>query len=600
MFIKKLEEVLQQFPQDWDSKKIKIFNKENAGNFISDFYININFSILTGEYIKETASLSKVSEKLWKIIIKGEGAQDALEYRKALEILYHFDSCITQYEELPRVVKNIFDESTPTIRVPNASAMSHLQEGATVELVKSTQYELIAQNILFQINLRIALIDHSLCASVDQINDLVKYISQATFYNDGTSYPFIPYILDKAYFLLKKISQVFGHHGKYFNVFDEFDKNTDDINSYKVKFYDSFLEKSNMFSPSDDITEVAKSKINDIEKKIRNSENLKFIEFKLLLRFVSLGKRSTPSHDNIIAKFVDSKKYLSLKDANFFDQAAYRICYLYMKNNFFSFLIKKNNSYDKIYNLYSNIITEQEGTTSVSYFTDFKYSKYLMGLIESLMKESNSDSGSKIEKLFSELKEVSKRLEFMFFLSQDKKIIPFQAPFDECLHKVKYEGEYIDLFLSSSYCFPLDFASIKKDVDQTINQIELIRLKLDLSTNFKDVQDKISEANNQIQNSNKTQVEILSIFAAIVLFVASNIQLFPKFKTLKQALLFTITEAFSLGLFVMLIWFVTRGNIISELKRNVPWLHISLLFFFAIISAILVVLILFYSPDTML
>ena len=74
---------------------------------------------------------------------------------------------------------------------------------------------------------------------------------------------------------------------------------------------------------------------------------------------------------------------------------------------------------------------------------------------------------------------------------------------------------------------------------------------------------------NRMEKADRRSIEILGIFAAIVLFSAGGIQIF-RFEniTIVDAFKFMLCFSYSLVLFIFLIWLITRENI-----RSVTWIH---------------------------
>lgn len=597
MYLEKVKNSIdEKFPSDWINAQIASSRPIDLFDFIESVHSNINLSILTGEYINDAIILPSLANALLDIMLEGmQNENKGDEIKNITGLMYYFFSLISQYDVFRNSLKHNLEVASYTISVPSNISIFH--EEVESRLARLPYYNLKNYYKMFQLNLDIARIDHRLTTSAEQIQSL---FSHAVFLKKDQNKNFLyrDCMLEKVYTLLQKIFRVLDHSDQHTEVFDGFDSTTDSILAHKVPSFSSFLDKSKYFDPSEVLTEIGRGVIKRSIQKLKSPETMDFLDFRLILRLIKSGKKGNATHLDVITAFGDFETSNQLLFNTFFDNLALKTLELYIKNNYLSFLIKSDSSHDEIQKLYLEILVLQEEKSVVNYFPHLKYSNYLLTLIESLIGDSPKNISLQIDTLLKELKEVSERLDSSFLISQEKRIIPFQAPFNECVQLVKTPYGEINLFLSSSYCLPLNFSTIKRDVESTKFQIEFIQVKVDMLANFKSVEKKLENANTQIKDTNKSQIEILSIFAAIVLFVASNIQLFPKFGSLKQALLFTISEAFSLGLFVMLIWFVTRGNLIANnVKHRFPWTHFWMFVLFAITTAILVVLILTQTPD---
>jgi hypothetical protein len=111
---------------------------------------------------------------------------------------------------------------------------------------------------------------------------------------------------------------------------------------------------------------------------------------------------------------------------------------------------------------------------------------------------------------------------------------------------------------------------------------ELLKIKalFELHVSLKKDVSEIYTIKEKLAESDKRHIEILSIFAAIVMFVSNEVQMFSNLKNVKDAVIFTLFFAFSLGLFVMLIWFVTRPTTVN--LKKLPLTHRLLIILFVL------------------
>ena len=166
---------------------------------------------------------------------------------------------------------------------------------------------------------------------------------------------------------------------------------------------------------------------------------------------------------------------------------------------------------------------------------------------------------------------------------KDKNFLSFQLPANEC--KIKY-AEY-NIFLSSSFVLPINYEKILRELTELSRKLEKYKTLFEVHENLKSEKTIIKELRENIEKNDRRSIEILGIFAAIVLFTSSSVQIFSiKGVDFKQALKFMLCYSYSLTLFIFLIWLITRENI-----KSVTTIH--KIFFFAL--AITAVISLLYT-----
>lgn len=597
MYLEKIAKLIGEFlPENWLELGVEKYSVANTDEFVSRFYRLLNLSLLSGEHFSSDEWF-KGNVGLFLDIIKeydvatAEGQNFPNHYNDLKQLLVHLSFAIFKYSQFSNSIKFKLSEKNPSIDIANIFAG---MDKDFKEESNQLPYNLFKDNYdLFDINLKIALVDHNLDASIETFNQLAYYI---TLLNQMSvdDFTYLEIIIDKASILLQKVFWVIKIDYPNIKLFDGLGIEPNFIDR-EIKYFSEFKDRSIVIADEEfnkSSRELLKNSINKFNDKVE----LDFFDYLLLFRYAHQVKKPKISYLEIMERYESEMDKVLSKDGGRFDKKAYQTTYLYFRNNHLSYLIKNLGTMIDVSAEYEDIVTFQEDTSSVNYFPYLKFSEYLVSRFEMIINEY--DSHTEIKNILNKLTDTTNKLSAYSSLSNSKKMIPLQATLDECSVNVNFEEESISLFLFSSYFFPLNFSTVKNEVDRVIGKLELLRLKSSLMIDFHNVEIKFAEANTQLKDHSKTQIEILSIFAAIVLFVASNIQLFPKFSSLKQALLFTVTEAYCLGLFVTLIWFVTRGNLISSsIKRRFPWTHFWLLLFFAVTTAILISLILTQFPD---
>lgn len=167
-------------------------------------------------------------------------------------------------------------------------------------------------------------------------------------------------------------------------------------------------------------------------------------------------------------------------------------------------------------------------------------------------------------------------------------IKPFVLPINECFTMIKLNGnKKLSLFLLNPTIKNYTPREIQKKIDKAIfkaieltaklnNQIELIktrkelqliidRQKDDLLKLADNAEKKIDMQNAEIKKSEKRSIEIITLFSAIVMFVAGDIQLLKGVEDMRMAISLILAFGFSLSIFVGLIMLLI-GNMETRIQ----------------------------------
>ena len=280
-------------------------------------------------------------------------------------------------------------------------------------------------------------------------------------------------------------------------------------------------------------------------------------------------KETTNSIDN---KDSFLKRFESKFDTtNIFDKWAKNLSYNYIYNNILSSELSdsKKNIVD-IHKLYRDVLNTQVERSVKNYFPFLKFSQWINKQINIKLKTlSLSDL-----KLYLSLLEKSNNHLFDYYeWSKSHLRRSFQPSLKECVLEV----EDVKIFTATAYIIPIDYSNVEKQIQKVKEDSAISRGYLNtFKLNDRIIEDSIRSADNKIEELRvenrellKKNVEVLSIFAAIVLFVVGNIQLFKELSTLKSALMFVLTFGYVISIFVLLIRLTTRNY--PNINEKTPW-----------------------------
>lgn len=133
-------------------------------------------------------------------------------------------------------------------------------------------------------------------------------------------------------------------------------------------------------------------------------------------------------------------------------------------------------------------------------------------------------------------------------------------------------GQSVSIFLASSFVLPIDYQLVHKKIIALKVDLDVIRARIEIHKQIAEQVENIKKITEYTQTNDRRSIEILRIFAAIVLFTSGSIQIFSiEGTTWRNALLWMIMFAYSLTFFVISIWLVTRSKEDLEHVSNTYW-----------------------------
>lgn len=261
----------------------------------------------------------------------------------------------------------------------------------------------------------------------------------------------------------------------------------------------------------------------------------------------------------LIAQFDDL-----INENNYFDEWAHKISRNYIYNKYLESKINNENiTFTELDKIFEEITLEQTKNEVEDFYPFFKiaYRSY------NIAKNNKTISTSELTILISFLRKVIMKIETNIVWSKSHLHWAYQPSYEECCKNI----EDTNVFTPYAYNTPIDYNKFDYEISLIKNKTDILEERLEM-LNIKDL--IVKSTNEEIRKETKSvlnkNVEILSVFAAIVLFTSGNIQLYKEVNNINQALLFMLTFAYIICVFVLLIRIITKENDkISKLEKKI-------------------------------
>lgn len=602
-YLKEVIEILQtEFPDDWINPR-PFKNQEDFSIWISGkFFVynkiceKIDYSIISGEYIIKKKNILSEEFLEIKTVLKNivvftlnpiPGCTIDLSAKYFLQIETYFVkpliSLINRYAFfLESVERSINAQNSNSILFEKNDDDAFSDKENELTLGIADRFKLVNYNLeLAKIDIYLKVDEYLLSRCLQISEEVEEFITKVDYSK---------IIIQKANYLAYKILYRFEQDEKTYlysldfsvqetnkdqleiGIFNEFKDLTD-------HHYDDQKSKSTVFS---------KKRIETFYSKISDGESLDLLDYHAAIKQYKDNRANIERLNNLVGECEQfCSKLLKKNGISIFDKKAIEITKQYIRNNLASLQIEKkvigaSNFKDFI----SEVSQNNESTRIYNYFPFYKIAILLKQNIENNFNSENPDIQI-IENLLFDFENVVRELMRAYNWCEKNSFIAFQLPFNECVINVKESN--LSVFLSSSFVLPINYQKLLNEVKIIESQI----LKFDTMFN---IQKSISKQKNQIdqvrqetQKSERRSIEILSVFAAIVLFVSGNIQAFTKIETIDRAMQFMLVFAYVMGLFVFLIWFISRPEGVKRISLISVHGLLFLIFSLATITAILIV-----------
>jgi hypothetical protein len=394
-------------------------------------------------------------------------------------------------------------------------------------------------------------------------------------------------LVEKCNLLINKIEK--ANNRKYKFLFDGYEylehKNIENLDQYIVDFNDKGqLDALNLV----------------IQRK--GSAMWSFKDYYVRMKVLKERTQSTIDAQNIYESF-DKLEDISSS----FDRWAHSISKVFLYNNYISLVLSDESiNLDRIKATYIEVCASHENVGIRNYFPFLKISQTIIMLINQKVSTITLDEINKHTEL---LEQSNKSLRASYEWSKAHLNWAFQPSFDEC----RCEINGVVIFTASGYSTPVDYSYVEGQIQKVKEDSAIVKgfsstliLNDKILEKSKETADaKIEELQKENRELLKKNVEVLSIFAAIVLFVVGNIQLFIQLTTLKSALMFMLVFAYVISMFVLLIRLTTRNY--PDVRKGISWIKVlkfnlfeSIHLGLMVVATVAILFILFFSKDIIL
>ncbi len=213
---------------------------------------------------------------------------------------------------------------------------------------------------------------------------------------------------------------------------------------------------------------------------------------------------------------------------------------------------------EKINDIYEELKRIQLRTNVKNYFPFYKLACCYSEFIEKLIKNDTIQEKD-LSKIRTALHQFQENINFMerYLEWADRyDFLPYQPQYKDCCTETDIEKEKLNIFLASAYVIPIDITNYRKKLKDLQAKVSLYTSILEIKHISIKEHAFVQEVHNEAKESQKNNIQILSVFAALVIFAAGNMQIFKTVETLKEAVVFMLTLAYALCLFSVVIWFI--------------------------------------------
>lgn len=267
---------------------------------------------------------------------------------------------------------------------------------------------------------------------------------------------------------------------------------------------------------------------------------------------------------NLLASFQDR-----LGSELIINQYSYACTGAYLFNNYISLKCEsKSISIEEFKDLFFEIRNRQNSDDVRNYFPWLKLAQTMSDQIDKISAQlSDPDKYELFTEMLALFSNVIDKIQETYSWSNYKKFIPIQLPFDECLsnYMIKLDNyDEVRLFFFSSFVLPLDYDNVLLDKDLLVSKKRSYKELLTVYDRLQYVVGEVADVSEKMRKQERRSVEILAIFSAMALFSVGSIQIFGNQSVKDDPNVyykFIMSFGYSLCLFVLLIWIITRDNI---------------------------------------
>ena len=528
-------------------------------------YSLLNYSVLSGEYVvneKLPKDLDQYVKDASDLVEWFQEKKDENEAKILFDVVKSIKNDISRYKSYI----HIFWKSVENPYKNLVNVSDSLDDADNSVFMNIKDY-----SDVFRINLNVMRLDSTFALSNRECYILTLLKQHLQILNKKIQEPFVDAILEKIQLLICKYRYKEDHkrqEASYY-VNDGVEEHVD-IN--KLPDNDLGVKIGKICTRE---VEVYKYNIKQYLEQIESPKTT----FDFFIR-CHYYKNVVPSHTLLQKVETEFIKYASKIETKF-DKANTKVCENYFRNCWLSFLLKQNDTtIETVKNELDKIRTLQIETQYDDYFPYYKVAEWELSQLNKGLQ--NYEKVENLEQLLSDAKQNLYKAQRCLRSTKhnDGCFIPFRPFYNDCIAHIRIEDNLLDgntlpLFCLSSFVLPLDYDKEDRIVDElfteysklcasvegrkSVNKVysKLQDCNKDLQSNMNTLREtsktKIetlkSQVKNDLKDNQRSVIEILSVFAAIVIFASGSIQILTKSSDVLMAGQYMLL--FSAGLGVM-------------------------------------------------
>lgn len=546
--------------------------------YIQDAFVIFAQSIISGEYVK-SQGFSDVLDSLLEVICQENIVYDANQKREAIqnrfsEVCSLLKFNINRYKHFLTKLDNRYEVTSPRYIVNAFSIGEHKGENH----VMFGYFDILFDIVKF---------DHLMSGDKDTIRTLILHHSYIKKNLD--EYPYekdlkqILEILDqKSLFLLKKL---LIEDANEFDYLIDFKPHHHSVLSQEVSFFSDFntsfeFYRSKNYREDSYVRALYQKSLED---------NLKIGEMALLMKYYKDYSDTTIFQINkLIDKFEDKYSQLYQQSrSRKYDTYALHTLKNYMYNCRLSFKISSTEyAFDDLEKDMQEIVNIQKATGILNFYP---YQKAIEFIASEVAKKKDL-SRQTTERYITRLDFYLHKCEDAINWCEERCFMPIQNIYEESIANVEGFGHVL---VPSTFCRPINYAKRRHVLSSYKTQALFLRNELSL----REEREEIEAIKQQIDKSHWKNIELLSIFTAIITFLFGTVSFMANGAntTITQQIFNIVAIGLVLLLFVSAIAVVTMQR---EKDHRKYWLHPRVIFLIAtiVIFAILLRYILKVAP----
>lgn len=315
-----------------------------------------------------------------------------------------------------------------------------------------------------------------------------------------------------------------------------------------------------------ELNESWEESLREEENSIFNSEQERFTLFDyhvLTKSYKDISKNS----DRLMKLYENFKKDFKNLPRTHFDKFALNVSDGYIFNNYLSSKLSSSNYSIDLVMDFKKSLTEKQNSTGIKNY--FPWQLLCLEIIKRLEELSielfNSEKYLEFKETVDLLNDTIASLDSSFDWSSEKSFIPFQFIHELCYSDYgldnKFSDEEKNLFFFTTYFLPSTYSYF----EIVKNEIKNKKIKFEALGEFynsiKSIVTEVKTNSEKVNSSERRSIEVLGIFSAVALFTIGSIQIFSFKSVALDPMIyynFILSFGYSLSIFVLLIWIITR------------------------------------------